>query len=354
MPSSGTTALARDRDGYLWIGTKDGLARYDGVGFRIYRHNPGDSSALPGNNVQALHVDAQNRLWVGVEGQGLSVMSADRDGFRQISRANQPLLKSDDVWAITSTPDGAVWFGTYAGGLYRLDRKDRLVRFLPQANNPHSLPAENVLALDVDVHGTLWVGTTSGLARWTPQGFETLPVASLSAPVIISLSAESDGSLWIGTEAGLDHRLADGRIESPTWRAQLPDVGVTSVLRDREGTRWITTVHGLCRERDGVIDTLADTPANHLSMFMSLEDAEGGLWFATVNAGLLRLPAGWRHFSVLHAGDAANNVANAPLRGASLSRDGRVWLVGAGGTLDLLDPQRGQVEHRLHAPKDLP
>src|SRR4029079_13127617 len=68
LPSSGTTALARDRDGYLWIGTKDGLARYDGVGFRIYRHVPGDSTALPGNTVQALHVDAANRLWVGIEG----------------------------------------------------------------------------------------------------------------------------------------------------------------------------------------------------------------------------------------------------------------------------------------------
>jgi signal transduction histidine kinase/ligand-binding sensor domain-containing protein/CheY-like chemotaxis protein len=354
LPSSGTTALARDRDGYLWIGTKDGLARYDGVGFRIYRHIPGDSTALPDNNVQALHVDAANRLWVGVEGQGLSVMSADRDGFRQINRANQPLLQSDDVWAITSTADGALWFGTYAGGLYRLDRHDRLVRFLPQTNNPHSLPAENVLALAVDARGTLWVGTTNGLARWTPQGFETIPVSALSAPMIVSLSADPDGSLWIGTQTGLDHRLPDGRIETPAWRAQLPNAEVTSVLRDREGTRWITTVQGLCRERGGVIDTLEDTPAHHRSMFMSLEDAEGGLWFATVNAGLLRLPAGWRHFSVLDAGDAANDVASAAVRGSALSHDGRVWLVGSGGALDLLDPQSGRVEHRLHAPKDLP
>ena len=354
LPSSGTTALARDRDGYLWIGTKDGLARYDGVGFRVYRHIPGDSSALAGNNVQALHVDAQNRLWVGVEGQGLSVMTADRDGFRQISRANQSLLKSDDVWAIDSTPDGAVWFGTYAGGLYRLDRHDRLLRFLPQANNPHSLPAEDVLALAVDARGTLWVGTTHGLARWTPQGFETLAIDSLSAPVIISLSADPDGSLWIGTQAGLDHRLPDGRIETPAWRGQLPDVAVMSVLRDREGTRWIATVHGLCRERDGIIDTLDNTLAYHRSLFMSLEDGEGGLWFATAGAGLLRLPAGWRHFSVLHAGDGANNVATAPARGSAPSRDGRIWLVGAGGTLDLLDAQGGRVEHRLRAPKDLP
>ena len=354
LPSSVVTTLARDRDGYLWIGTKDGLARYDGVGFRTYRHIPGDRHALPGNGVQALYVDAANRLWVGVEGQGLSVMAPDRQDFRQISRSNQPLLKSDDIWAIAGTADGAVWFGTYAGGLYRLDRRDRLTRFLPQANIPHSLPAENVLALTVDAHGTLWVGTTGGLARWTSQGFETLPITALSAPVIISLSADPDGSLWIGTQGGLDHRLPDGRIERPSWRAKLPDVSVTAVLRDREGTRWIATVHGLCRERDGVIDSLAGTSAQHSSMYMSLEDTEGGLWFATANAGLLRLPAGWRHFSVLHVGDAANNMANAPVRGSALGHDGRIWLVGFDGVLDLLDPQSGKVEHRLRVPKDLP
>jgi ligand-binding sensor domain-containing protein len=179
LPSSATTALARDREGYLWVGTKDGLARYDGVGFRVYRHVPGDSSALPGNSVQALYVDAEDRIWIGVEGQGLAVMDADRAGFRQIDRANQPLLRSDDVWAIAGTTgagtgagtgDGALWFGTYGGGLYRLDRNGRLVRFLPQPGNPHSLPAENVLALTVDTQGTLWVGTTAGLARWTAHG----------------------------------------------------------------------------------------------------------------------------------------------------------------------------------------
>ena len=350
LPSSGITGLALDREGYLWISTRDGLARYDGVGYRIYRHQPGVAGTLPGNFVQTVFVDAGNRVWVGVEGKGLSVLDADRRGFRQFSRATHPLIGSDDVWAITATPDGSLWFGTFGGGLYRLDRQERLTRFLPSADDPRSLPAENVLALAVDSRGDLWAGTTHGLARWTGSGFESVAIDSLSGAVVFSLSADRDGSLWIGTPRGLDHRLADGRIEKPAWRSRLPDPVVTSVLRDREGTRWITTRRGLVRERDGDIDGLPQTATAERSMTMSLEDGEGGLWFASKSDGLFRLPAGWRHFAVFGKG----SLSTMPIRGAAPARDGRVWLVGAGGIVDRLDPVTGRVDHVFDTSAELP
>ena len=354
LPSSGITGLALDRDGYLWISTRDGLARYDGVGYTIYRHVPGDPGALPGNFVQTVFVDAGNRVWVGVEGHGLCVLDAKRRSFRQFNQATRPLMTSDDVWAITATADGNVWFGTFGGGLYRLDRRERLTRFLPAAGNPRSLPAENVLALAVDSRGQLWAGTSNGLARWTAAGFEAVPIAALSGSVVFSLSAEADGSLWIGTDHGLDHRLADGRIEKPAWRSQLPDQGVTSVLRDRAGSRWITTRRGLARERDGVLDPLADSATANRSMYTSLEDEEGGMWFASTAHGLLRLPPGWRHFAVFGKGSGASSLSMVPVRGSSVGRDGRVWLVGAGGIIDRLDPVSGRVEHAFDTSAALP
>jgi ligand-binding sensor domain-containing protein/CheY-like chemotaxis protein len=354
LPSSGVTGLALDRDGYLWISTRDGLARYDGVAYTLYRHAPGDAGALPGNFVQTVFVDSRNRVWVGVEGQGLSVLDADRQDFRQFNQRTRPLMTSDDVWAITATPDGCLWFGTFGGGLYRLDKHERLTRFLPSADKAGSLPAENVLALAVDSHGDLWAGTTKGLARWTGKQFAAIAPDALSGSVVFSLSAESDGSLWIGTDHGLDHRLADGRIEHPAWRAQLPDPGVTSVLRDREGTRWITTRRGLVRERDGKLDGLKDSIAGTPLMSMSLEDGEGGLWFATDGEGLLRLPAGWRHFAVFGNGKGANGLSTVPVRGSSVGRDGRAWLVGAGGVIDRLDPVSGRVDHVFDTTAELP
>ena len=354
LPSSGITGLALDRDGYLWISTRDGLARYDGVAYTLFRHDPGDSAALPGNFVQTVFVDPGNRVWVGVEGQGLSVLDADRHGFRRFNQASHPLIVSNDVWAITGTRDGSVWFGTYGGGLYRLNGREQLSRFLPVAGDAHSLPAENVLALAVDAHGVLWVGTSKGLARWNGVDFDTLEVPALAGAEIYSLSAENDGSLWIGTDHGLEHRLADGRVEQPAWRAQLPDVGVTSVLRDSQGTRWIGTRRGLVREREDLVDRLENAPAAARFQNASLEDGEGGLWFATAGNGLLRLPAGWRHFAVFGKGHGAQGLSTVPVRGVSRGRDGRVWLVGAGGMVDRLDPVSGRVEHVFDTTTALP
>ena len=355
LPSSTVAALALDRDGFLWIGTRDGLARYDGVGYRIYRHVPGDPASLPGNSVQALYVDARNRLWVGVESEGLAMLGADRAGFRQISQASQPLLKSDDVWAITGTRDGRLWFGTYGGGLYRLDAAQRLVRFLPDAAKPGTtLPAADVPALAVDGAGTLWVGTTHGLARWTAQGFQAIKPGLLASDEIYSLSPDRDGSLWIGTSAGLDHRLADGRIEHPAWAASLPDPVVMTALSDREGTRWFGTRKGLVGVRDGKLDTLSAYPVTARNFFASLEDRDGGLWFGTQSSGLLRLPPGWRNFAVFGRDDGPGRLSGVPVRGMAPTRDGRVWLVGSSSVVDRLDPVTGRIEAVLDTARAIP
>jgi signal transduction histidine kinase/CheY-like chemotaxis protein/streptogramin lyase len=354
LPSSRVTSLAFDPRGNLWIATRDGLARFDGVGYTVYRHVPGEAGSLPGNFVQTVFVDGEDRLWVGVEGQGLCMLGGARHGFRCFSQSTQPLMKSDDVWAIAETPDGYLWFGSFGGGLYRLDRKQRLARYLPVEGELSSLPDENVLSLAVDARGVLWVGTTSGLARWTGAGFRREAEGALSGRLVSSLSPEADGALWIGTDHGLDLRHADGRIEHPAWRAQLPEGAVNSVLRDRDGNRWIATMHGLARERAGVVDRLPGTAAAASSVTMSLQDNEGGLWFGSESFGLLRLPADWGRFAAFGAGEGPEQLASAPVRGAALARDGRVWLADGSDRLSRFDPAQRRVESVLDMGGEVP
>ena len=94
-------ALARDHDVSRWIATADGLARYDGVGMRVWRHQPGDPQGLPGNNVQALMVDADNRVWAATESGGISVLDAQRRAFTHYRKANRAEMGSDDIWALS-------------------------------------------------------------------------------------------------------------------------------------------------------------------------------------------------------------------------------------------------------------
>ena len=155
LPSTEIKALARDHDGYLWIATADGLARYDGVGMRVWRYDPANAAGLPGNNIQALMVDADDRVWVAVEGAGISVLDAQRRAFVHYNRSSHPQIGSDDTWAF-SHQGKTVWFGTYDGGLYRLQPDGSISGFHHDADAADGLPSDTIVALAVDAGARYW------------------------------------------------------------------------------------------------------------------------------------------------------------------------------------------------------
>ncbi|HEX5755939.1 MAG TPA: ATP-binding protein [Arenimonas sp.] len=351
LPSSAISGIAQDRAGYLWLATRDGLARYDGVEFRIWRHAPGDPSSLPGNNLLAVHVDAADRIWVAVEGQGLRWMAADRQGFQAVAEEAAGRLARVDVWAIASSADGAVWFGSFGDGLHRLGADGRWRHFLHAPDDPRSLPSDQILALASAADGDLWIGSTVGLARWNGRDFERIVNGGLNSPMVFSLSPELDGRLWIGTSDGLYLREREGHVALAPWRDALAEGGVTAVLRDREGTRWIATRRGLDRERDGRVERVETGTA----LLQAFEDHEGGLWFASSDRGLLRLPAGWRQFGALEwRRGEPDSLANTPVQGIADAGNGRLWLVGSSHTLERIDPGTGRSERFLAGPEAFP
>ena len=360
LPSSQATALAQDADGYLWIGTRDGLARFDGESFRVWQHLPEDAGSIPGNAVQALLVDARNRLWVGLEGAGLAVLDAARERFSRPMFDGQAGGGVRDVWAIAQSPDGAIWYGGFGSGLFRLDPDSGAVRrFLADPARADALPGDDVLALAVDAGGALWVGTAEGLARHAEDRFVADP--ELDGRLIARLRARVDGSLLVGTGAGPRILHPDGRHESPAVAgAALPQRPVTSLLHDAEGALWFGTGQGLFRLHEGrLVQHLADPRRpfalpSHTVMDLLL-DHEGGLWIASAGGGVARLPRDWRSFSVWHS---VPDLEDAPSvlqpRGFAEASDGRVWLVGAGGGLDRLDLRSGRFERFFTAASPLP
>jgi ligand-binding sensor domain-containing protein len=215
LPSNSIHDLIEDQQGYLWIATKDGLARYDGIGFRVWRNEQG----LRDNFVWSLHADAQNRLWIGTGEAGLAVLDPARRAFRYYNRANTPAIGGDTIWSVTSTPDGAVWFGTSDAGLHRLATDGTVTRFMPREGDPRSLPGAGVTDLAVTPDGSLWVATQSGAARWTGRDFERVPPSGLNSPVVDGLAVEPDGSVWMGTTLGTSQRTASGKYVIAPWQA---------------------------------------------------------------------------------------------------------------------------------------
>lgn len=345
LPSTYVNAMAEDATGYLWIGTQDGLARYDGVEFAIYQHAVDDPTTLPANAVQVLHVDAMDRVWAGVEGGGISMLDADRAGFRRYSPATDPRIEINDVWAITSQDDGVVWFGGYAGGLYRVDpRADTVEIFRADPAGEGGLPADHVLDLMWLPDGRLFVATSGGLAILRDGVFEPVPPFHHPRPgMAISLFATADGEVWVGTQSGLERLVGDRFqpvFEDEEGLAKV-EAGVSRVISDRNGGYWIGTRAGLRYARDGRVRDISGYASLGGVEYVHdmLEDHEGGLWFAIRNVGLIRLPPDWNNFSVLREGRRirgglhSNNVFS----GAD-DMQGGLWLIHRDGVLEHVSP----------------
>ncbi|UJB18017.1 MULTISPECIES: hybrid sensor histidine kinase/response regulator [Lysobacter] len=348
LPSNTINRIAEDRHGYLWIATSEGLARYDGTGYRVWQREQG----LLDNYVWAVHVDARNRVWIGTGQSGLAMLDTERKRWRYFNRSNTPLITDDTVWSIASTPDGALWFGTERGGLYRMAEDGKISRYMPRPGDARSLPSEGVANLTVAPDGTLWISTLAGAARWTGHDFERVPDGALSSNIVNTITFENDGTAWFGTPHGVGVRRPDGRYEAAPWASFAPKFKVVDVLRrDRTGQYWFDLPQGLgVGGPDGIeVVPLFSTTSQGLvrpSWSGAYEDREGGLWFASNGHGLWYLPPSWRQFSVLtRRVDDPASMANGSVRGIAAASDGDMWLVGSGGVLDRLDPETGAVEH---------
>lgn len=349
LPSGRVNAFAEDRLGYLWMATYDGLARYDGRGFRIWRTEDG----LRDNLTWALYVDADNRLWIGTENAGIAVMDANRKTFTFYNRRNTPALGSDTIWSIAATADGSLWFGTAGGGLTRRFADGHFQRYMPIAGDPRSLPNSSVVHMATTADGSLWIGTKRGLARWTGHDFERAPNQALQRVDVNRLTPEPDGGLWIATNLGAVLRKPDGSFVNQPWRSASAIPVLQTLLHDSAGTYWLDTASGLGYQDQATVRNvpLYSVSAHGLvkpNWVTAYQDRDGGLWFASMNANLWHLPANWRQFAVLSNDDSdPATMRNPYVLATAPSSQGGLWLAGTRGALDWLDPATGQVKHHL-------
>ena len=325
LPQDNVVSVAQTPDGYLWLGTEEGLARFDGVRFTVF--DKSNTPELKSSLVSALLVDQMGSLWIGTGGGGVlrmtdgkfvafttqnglsndSVLSLceDRDhriwigteggGVNSLKEGKFTVYNSkigladDAVYSIFAARDGSVWFGT-GGGLSQL--KDGSLR---NFTTQQGLPNKNVRAVFEDRDGTLWVGTNGGgLSQFRGGEFKTLTTKDgLASNAVFSLYQDKEGSLWIGTFGGGLNRWSNGRFTTYNAAAGLTRDDVWAFFQDREGSLWIGTDGGLNQLRDGRIT--AYSSAEGLSSDIALpiyEDHEGSLWIGTAGGGLNRLREG--------------------------------------------------------------
>ena len=197
--SSVINDLAVDRQGYVWAATGDGLARYDGTRFRFWRREPGVDSALPDNDLVALALDQDDRVWVASSGH-LSVMDRTRRGFVPIRFEGEAAACGRDITAISAAAGGGVWFTTYTGKLCHAMRDGSIRQELPATTALLGGVPSMLLVLGTD---DLLVGTDVGLHRYHGGAIEDIAPNILRGAQVFSLDSDRNGEVWIGTDRGL-------------------------------------------------------------------------------------------------------------------------------------------------------
>lgn len=206
-------AVLEDSKGFLWFGTEDGLNRYDGYTFKVYRHNPDEPGSLSNSMVEAICEDDSGVIWVGTRGGGINRFDRKTGSFARYtykpSAAN--CLSSNIVWAICGRTPGVLWIGTDKG-LNRFDcMTGEFTHWHHESNNSNSLSSSRVKALCPDGDGGLWIGTLGGglnkldvkTGTFTHYKHHPDKPGSLNHDDVYAIFIDSDGGLWVGTPNGL-------------------------------------------------------------------------------------------------------------------------------------------------------
>jgi signal transduction histidine kinase/ligand-binding sensor domain-containing protein/CheY-like chemotaxis protein len=324
LPQSSAQAIARTPDGYLWIGTQEGLARFDGVRFTVFDCD--NEPAIPNKDISALFVDRAGRLWIGTRAGIALFENGHFIRLRDIAALTHAFVRT-----ITEGARGRLWVGTESG-LFEIG-EGRTAFF----DASSGLTDVRIRALLEDRDGSLWVGSASGLQRLVDGRFETVHFANADHESATALLADADGTLWVGSDSGVLYRRASARFEPLTKPGRLGSA-VQALMRDRAGNLWIAT-HGagLVRWQEGALSALDTDKFAESDLRALLEDDEGSLWVGSNGVGLLRLHDG----KFVSAGRLEGLKGDSPWSIAP-RKAGGVWVGAEGGVSSYAN---GRFEH---------
>ena len=380
LPNSVVNRILQDTHGYLWIATVDGLGRYDGYRFQVYRNDPEDEASLSNNGVRTLFEDRYGNLWIGTDG-GLCRFDQKTGKFKRYlnSAHDENSISSDSITAIGEDGKGDLWIGTKVAGLNRFNAHDnKFTRVAHDASElgttRKSLRDNRVRAIIRDHKAVLWIGTRGGwLHRLDPVTNEFACYCSAHTDTSIfdrdgvrALCEDHSGNIWIGTfVAGIKKfdpttLKFDIFVHKSRDPASLTNNNVNHVLVDRSGDLWIATFGGgldrwLSREKK--FEHYVHDPQNPASLsndnVSSLyEDQCGTVWIGTA-LGLDKYVARMSAFrNFFHDPDDARSLSNNYVGSIKEDRSGNLWVATGGGGLNRFDRVSGVFQHFFHNPRD--
>lgn len=366
LPGDAVYCMAQDRQGYLWLGTFSGLARWDGNSMVTYRPEPGDPESLPSSLVFDIHEDSEGTLWIATDGGGLARYSPINDSFqRYFHQPDEPeSLASDRIFSVSDDQAGTIWLGSADAGVLRLNpARGSSRRYGPE----DGLAATAVRVMYTDSAGKIWAGTGEGLYRYDRLRDRFTLITGFPGTPAVRAVLEDGDSLLVGTETDGLFRVSpevapdSGGQRGSAWQVRRMELGLDSaglfiraLARDVLGRIWVGTENSgvMVLDADGVVTSLRADSARqdrlgHDAIRAIISDRSGLVWVGTRGSGVFSHNP--RAAAIRPWGDTGQQPV-LEVRQLLEAADGSVWVASDGDGLWHFDRDGHLLRRYRHDP----
>jgi two-component system sensor histidine kinase ChiS len=366
LSQSTVNCIAEDSVGYMWLGTNEGLNKFDGYRFTYYKYDPMNENSIGLGRVRTLFVDSKGRLWIGTDQSGLYLYLAEKDNFIRYPRTLDKDSKSkfNDIRDILETDDGRFWIATFGDGLILFDPDTDLA--LEFKNNQ----IFNINSIEY-FNNDLYIGAQTGVFRLkdAKPGQDTItmpqPIPMLSNMEIFCLHSGNDGLLWVGTygNGAYSYNTVSGKIieysTQQTGARKLNHDIVRDIIDEKKdgslligtGGGGIDVLNAKRNKIEYIMSKLSDQFSLNTNIIYSFfQDREDNLWIGTYNGGANILFWTKDKFRHIKSFGGKNDLSNNSILSIIEAGNGELWIGTDGGGLELYDPSKKIFHHFRHDP----
>ena len=379
LSSSTCVDIFQDHEGFLWFGTIDGLNKYDGYDFEIYRNILDDPNSISNNRITVITEDSQGRLWIGTS-NGLNVFDRNTEKFHKVNlyqKKKEGANFREEINALLYHKiDNTLWVAT-KNGVTKLSLNDtenssydnlKFTNYSLNSKDSHSIDNNDVTSVIEDKKGTIWLATKGNhLHQYNSKtnNFKRFPIDFKGSQYLNHLPKEilidRDGDFWIGNDISslflFNVKTGNFKNVSPLNKS----VPIFDLYQDKKGVVWASTDGDgifLLDKNKGLLQHLEHNPFNPFSLSNNqpsqvLEDNNGIYWIATYNTGLNKLAISKTSFGHYFYKSESNEGLSAKIA-QSILQDSkkRIWIGTDGGGLNLFDEKKGTFRHYRAKPGD--
>jgi signal transduction histidine kinase/ligand-binding sensor domain-containing protein/DNA-binding response OmpR family regulator len=374
LSQSTVLCMLQDSRGFIWFGTRDGLNKYDGYKFTVYRNTPENKSSISNNYISSIAEDKNGNLWIGTGGGGLNFFDRKRESFTAYKHNPGDLatISNNSISALAIDKDGDLWIGTLNTGLDKLDVKTGVFKhYYNYKNKENSLTDNFVRSILITKKNTIYIGTKHGGLNKFDQKTESFTSyvhdennsKSIAYDDIFTIFEDSRGKLWIGTNgAGLDlfdveensfvHYRQQATVQNP-----LPVNSIHAIGEGPDKNIWIGTENGglfLLNFATGNMATYANdeidkNSLSNNSVYSILKDSKSNMWVGTFAGGVNFVNRDNKFVHFKHTLSPESLSDNKIL---CIFEDSKknIWIGTDGGGVNLFDKEKGEFKHFKHLP----